>query len=112
MLIHPCKLEKTAALLALGIATALPVCALLPPAVGQAGASGSPATRGANKLAFDAASVRPSTQNSSLKGVDFLNPASDAAPPPGGLFSWNVSLPWLINFAYDLRSSQMMRGAR
>jgi uncharacterized protein (TIGR03435 family) len=112
MLIHPCKLEKTAALLALGIATALPVCALLPPAVGQAGASGSPATRGANKLAFDAASVRPSTQNSSLKGVDFLNPASDAAPPPGGLFSWNVSLPWLINFAYDLRSSQMRRGAR
>jgi uncharacterized protein (TIGR03435 family) len=114
MLIHPCKLEKTATLLALGIATALPVCAQLQPAVGQAGASATatPAISGASKLAFDAASVRPSTQDFSLKGVDFLNPASDAAPPPGGLFSWNVSLPWLINFAYDLRSSQMRRGAR
>jgi uncharacterized protein (TIGR03435 family) len=112
MLIHPYKLEKTAVLLALGMATALPLRALMQPAAGQAEASASPSTGRASKLAFAAASVRPSTQNSSLKGVDFLNPASDAAPPPGGLFSWNVSLPWLINFAYDLRSSQMRRGAR
>jgi len=112
MLIHPYKFEKTASLLALGIATALPPCALTQPAVGQAGASAISATGRPGKLAFDAASVRPSTQNSSLKGVDFLNPASDAAPPPGGLLSWNVSLPWLINFAYDLRSSQMRRRAR
>jgi uncharacterized protein (TIGR03435 family) len=114
MLIHPCKLEKTAALLALGIATALPVCAQLQPAVDQAAASAapSPATSGAGKSTFDAASVRPSTQEFSLKGVDFLNPASDAAPPPGGLFSWNMQLTWLINFAYDLRSSQARREAR
>jgi uncharacterized protein (TIGR03435 family) len=112
MLIHPCKLEKIAALLALGIATALPVCAQLQPAVGQAGASATPATSGASKVAFDVASVRLSTQEFVLKGVDFLNPAGDEAPPPGGLFFWNVSLPWLINFAYDLRSSQMRRGAR
>jgi uncharacterized protein (TIGR03435 family) len=46
-----------------------------------------------------------------LKGVDFLNPAGDAAPQ-GGLFSWDVQLPWWINFAYDLRSSQARRGAR
>ena len=114
MLIHPRKLENTAALFAFGIATALQLCAQSQPAVGHAAAYAtvSPGTTGASKLAFDAASVRPSAQDSSLKGVDFLNPASNAAPPPGGLFSWNVSLPWLINFAYDLRSSQMRRGAR
>lgn len=111
MLIHLCKLEGTTVLLALGIATAFPVCAL---AVDQNAASSpaNPAKSGAPKLSFDAASVRPSTQEFVLKGVDFLNPASDAAPPPGGLFLWNVQLPWLINFAYDLRSSQMRRGAR
>lgn len=72
----------------------------------------NPATRRVDKLAFDAASVRSNTQDSPLKGVDFLNPASNEAPPQGGLFSWNVQLPWLINFAYDLRSSQMRRQAR
>jgi bla regulator protein BlaR1 len=65
-----------------------------------------------NKRTFDAASVRTSTQPFVFKGVDFLNPVGDEAPPRGGLFSWNVSLPWLINFAYDLRSSQERRGAR
>jgi uncharacterized protein (TIGR03435 family) len=64
------------------------------------------------KLTFDAASVRPSAQEFDLKGMDFLNPAGDEAPPQGGLFSWKVTLPWLINFAYDLRSSQERRGAR
>jgi uncharacterized protein (TIGR03435 family) len=114
MLTHPCKLEKTAALLALSIATALPACAQLKPAVSQAAAyaTSSPATSGASKLSFDAASVRRNTQELVLKGVDFLNPASDAAPPLGGLLSWNVQLPWLINFAYDLRSSQARREAR
>jgi len=72
----------------------------------------SPQTRRAGKLAFDAASVRASTQDLPLKGAEFLNPAGNAAPPPGGLFSWNVQLPWLINFAYDLRSSQTRRQAR
>lgn len=103
MLFHPCKLVKAAALFTLGIAAALPVCLL---------AQASVATSGAGQPAFEAASVRPSTQEFVLKGVDFLNPASDAAPPPGGLLSWNVQLPWLINFAYDLRSSQMRRSAR
>lgn len=96
MLLRRCELEKAAALLALGVAIAFPVYA-------------SPATSGASTLAFDAVSVRPSAQESALKGVGFLNPAGDEAPPQGGLFSWNVSLPWLINFAYDLRSSQMRR---
>jgi hypothetical protein len=88
------KLEKTCALLALGIATALPVCAQLQPAVGQAAAPAtiSSATSGTSKLAFDAASIWPIAQEFSLKGLDFLNPASDAAAPPGGLFSWNVEL--------------------
>ncbi len=65
-----------------------------------------------SKLTFDVASVRPSSQEFAFKGVDFLNPAGDVSPPKGGLFSWNIQLPWLINFAYDLRSSQMRREAR
>lgn len=108
------KLEKPLALLALSIATALPACAPLQPAVGQAAASAppSPAASKAGKLAFEAASVRLSSQEFSLKGADFLNPSGEEAPPPGGLFTWNVTLPWLISFAYDLRSSQERRGAR
>ena len=82
--------------------------AIAPQAVGQVSAN----TPGAGKIAFDAASVRSSTQELPLKGADFLNPAGNAAPPQGGLFSWNVQLPWLINFAYDLRSSQARRQAR
>lgn len=81
---------------------------LVRPAVSQA----SPARRRADKPAFDAASVRTSTQDLPLKGADFLNPAGNTEPPQGGLFSWNVQLPWLINFAYDLRSSQTRRQAR
>ena len=77
-------------------------------AIGQVSAN----TPSAGKIAFDAASVRISTQELPLKGADFLNPAGNAAPPQGGLFSWNVQLPWLINFAYDLRSSQARRLAR
>jgi uncharacterized protein (TIGR03435 family) len=77
-----------------------------------ASAPGNATKSEAGKLRFDAVSVRPSTQQFVLKGMDFLNPAGDAAPPQGGLFSWNVSLPWLINFAYDLRSSQARREAR
>src|SRR5882672_6766851 len=103
MLSHPCKVDKTA-ILALCMTTALQMQS----AVSQISA----ATNRTDKLAFDAASIRANTQELSLKGADFLNPAGNAAPPPGGLFSWNVSLPWLINFAYDLRSSQMRRGAR
>jgi uncharacterized protein (TIGR03435 family) len=102
MLTHPCRLKKAAAVLALCIAIAQTTH-------GQAAAS---ATAGTGKPAFDVASVRPSTQDLVLKGADFLNPASDAAPQPGGLFSWNVQLPWLINFAYDLRSAQARREAR
>jgi uncharacterized protein (TIGR03435 family) len=101
---------KAAALLMLAIAVALPACAQV-----QAGGNSSqtvasapvkPTTSGAGKLTFEVASVRPSTQEFVLKGMDFLNPAGDEAPPPGGLFSWNVTLPWLINFAYDLRSGR------
>jgi uncharacterized protein (TIGR03435 family) len=107
VLTHWCRLEKTAAVLMVSMAILQ-----MQPAARQASASASPATKGAGKPAFDAASIRPSTQELVLKGVDFLNPASDAAPPPGGLFSWNVQLPWLVNFAYDLRSSQARRAAR
>src|ERR1700691_5074840 len=111
---HPHKFEKPAALLTLFIVTGLPLYAQSKPSDGQASASEirpSP-TNGSGKLAFDVASVRLNTPESDLKGVDFLNPASDAGPPPGGLLSWNVQIPWLINFAYDLRSSQMRRSAR
>ena len=100
MRFHSCRHGRAAAILCIGIAVAL-----------QLHAQSRPASSSAGKLAFEVASVRPSTQDSDLKGVDFLNPASDA-PPPEGLLSWNVQLPWLINFAYDLRSSQMRRAAR
>jgi len=104
MTIRACKLYRAAALLALFIAPLLEI----QPAVAQVSA----ASTGAPKLAFDAASVRASTQNLPIKGADFLNPAGNAEPPRSGLFSWNVELPWLINFAYDLRSSQTRRQAR
>ena len=42
-----------------------------------------------------------------MKGIEFLQAASNEPPPPGGLFSWNVPFVWLINFAYDLRSPQL-----
>jgi uncharacterized protein (TIGR03435 family) len=114
--LHECKLLRTSALLTLAIAVALPACAQLRAGEtgGQAVAS-APANRESsttNKLTFDAASIRPSAQKFVVKGMDFLNPAGDEAPPQGGLFSWNVSLPWLINFAYHLRNSQERRGAR
>jgi uncharacterized protein (TIGR03435 family) len=107
--------RRSSAMLILAIAAALPVSARSQYARASQAAAyapASPLTGETGKLEFDAASVRLSKQEFSLRGVEFLNPASDAAPPPGGLFSWNVSLPWLINFAYDLRSSQARREAR
>lgn len=101
---RPPRFDKARALVALCFAAALQIQF----AVGQVSAAPSRA----DKLTFDAVSVRPSTQDLSLKGAEFLNPAGNAAPPQGGLFSWNVQLPWLINFAYDLRSSQTRREAR
>jgi uncharacterized protein (TIGR03435 family) len=55
------------------------------------------------KLAFDAASVRVSSRKFVIIGLDFLDPVSNKAPPQGGLFSWNVQIGSLIDFAYDLR---------
>jgi hypothetical protein len=96
MLFNPRKFDKAVTLLTLGIASACPVFAQSQPAtLGQPAAS-APASltaTEAGKLAFDAASVRPSTQEFVLKGMDFLNPAGDAVPPPGGLFSWMCSSP-------------------
>ncbi len=103
MLFHPSKVEK-ALILAFCMTTVLQTQ--------SADSQVSAPTSRADKLAFDAASVRASTQELPLKGADFLNPAGNAAPPQGGLFSWNVQLPWLINFAFDLRSSQTRRQAR
>ena len=57
-----------------------------------ASAPGSSVAGGASKLTFDAASIRPSSQKFFLKGYDFLDPVSNAAPPQGGLFSWNVQM--------------------
>lgn len=101
MRFHSCKLDKAAAVLCIGIAAALPLHT-----------QSRPATSRVSKPAFEVASVRRSTQDFVLQGAEFLNPVGDAAPPTGGLFSWNVQLPWLINFAYDLRSSQTRREAR
>jgi hypothetical protein len=109
-------LRETAAFLVLVVSvTALPVGAQVQ-ANGNTGqapssAAGRPMT-GANKLTFDAASIRPSSQNFYLKGIDFLDPVANSGAPQGCLFSWNVQLAWLINFAYDLRSPQVRREAR
>ena len=104
---------KIAGLLALAITAVFP-------AFGHAQAAGNngqtaviapadPATGAPGKMTFDAASVRPSMQKFVLKGLDFLGQTSDAPPPPGGLFSWNVPVGYLIVFAYDLRGSQEIR---
>jgi len=109
-----CRLCKAAALLTLTIAVALPACAR-----GQAGGnSGQPSpstpanteTGVAGKLTFEVASVRPGAQGARI-GMDFLDPGSETAPPPGGLYSWNAPLAVLINFAYDLRSPHARREA-
>ena len=104
-----CNRLRTFALPTLLIATTFPAFAQLqPPLTDLAGHQANTTS----KLTFDAASVRPSSETFVSRGVDFLNPAGDAAPPQGGLFSWNIQLTWLINFAYDLRSAQMRREAR
>lgn len=106
--------------IALGVALVLAV-ALPASAHSRAGGNGSQAAAVANKavsaasepaatdkLRFDAASVRPSNRQSiSLGAGNFLDPQSQAVPPKGGLFSWNVRLINLIVFGYDLRDSQM-----
>jgi hypothetical protein len=103
------RICKAVALLVLAITAALPASAQV-----QAGSSGSQAAASAaatpkvsttGKLTFEAASVRPSTQRTII-GWEFLSHTSNAAPPPGGLFSWNVPLTFLILFAYDIRSQQ------
>jgi uncharacterized protein (TIGR03435 family) len=110
---HRLFANLAAPLLTFSIASVLPVCAQSQFPPGQAApVPANPATGGTSNRVFDAASIRPSTQEFVFKGIEFLNPVSDAAPPQGGLFSWNVQLPWLINFAYDLRSSQARREAR
>src|SRR6185312_6529852 len=83
----------------------LSACVVLPPtAVGQS----APAP--AHRLEFDAVSIRPGRKFVVIGG-DFLDPVSKMAPPRGGLFSWNVQLVNLIDFAYDLRSYQLRKEA-
>lgn len=95
------------------VAVALPACAQAQANAnsGQAVVAGhaNPQAAATKKLTFDAASVRPSSQKFVIKGLDFLGTTSEAPPPPGGLFSWNMPLLWLIDFAYDIRSPQMER---
>ncbi len=89
-------------------ATILSACAFFPCAA-LAQTAQPPAA--AHKLEFDAVSIRPSSLNAGLIGTDFLDPVSKMAPPPGGLFRWNVHLAHLIAFAYDLRSSELRQQA-
>jgi uncharacterized protein (TIGR03435 family) len=108
------RFRKAAAVLTLMIAAALPGSAQ-PQAGGSGGQPASsvparPKTSAAGKLTFEVVSVRPGTQGARA-GMDFLDPGSEAAPPPGGLISWNAPLAVLIDFAYDLRSPQQRREA-
>ena len=89
-------------------AAILSACAFFPCAA-LAQAAQPPAA--AHKLEFDAVSVRPSSLSAGFIGTDFLDPASKMAPPPGGLFRWNVHLAHLIAFAYNLRSSEVRQQA-
>lgn len=84
----------------------LAVCTVVPE-----GAWAQPAPAGAERLQFDAVSVRPSQRKFVMIGGDFLDPLSNMAPPPGGLFTWNVPLSSLVIFAYDLKSPQLRRQA-
>jgi hypothetical protein len=90
-------LRETAAFLVLVVSvSALPVGAQVQ-ANGNSGqapssAAGRPMTGGTNKLTFDAASIRPSSQKFYLKRIDFLDPVANSAAPQGGLFSWDVQL--------------------
>jgi len=69
-----------------------------------------PAPTAAHKLEFDAVSIH-SGRKFVMIGSDFLDPVSKMAPPRGGLFSWNIQLVALIDFAYDLRSYQLRKEA-
>lgn len=89
-------------------AAILSAVAILPHTVS---AQAQPAPTSAQKLEFDVVSIRPSQRKFVLIGLDFLDPVSKMAPPPGGVFSWNIQLPQLIAFAYDLRSPQLQREA-
>lgn len=83
-------------------------CAVLP---NLASAQATPPPVATHKLEFDAVSIKHSQRNFVMIGMDFLDPVSKMAPPPGGLFSWNVQLGTLIVFAYDLHSSQLRQQA-
>jgi uncharacterized protein (TIGR03435 family) len=104
------KAYQVVALLILSIAAALPAFAQLQsqPNAGPGVAYAHAAAGSANKRTFEVASIRPGPKYF-LKGWDFLNPVNKAAPK-GGLFSWNMPVGYLISFAYDLRSSQLMGG--
>ncbi len=84
-------------------ASALQVCAEAQTNSVKPPASVPGSRGGSGKLTFEVVSIRPSTLKFVVKGLDFLDPVSNMAPPQGGLFSWNVQFVWLINFAYDLR---------
>ena len=81
---------------------------------GQASAAvaGGPVAGAGGKKAFDVASVRVSSRKFVIIGSDFLDPVSNKPPPPGGLFSWNVQIGWLIDFAYDLGGIPVRAEAR
>jgi len=108
------RFQAAAGLLLVTSALALPTVAQVQAGrnSGQPVRSASGDTAGATKkLTFDAASIRPSTQKGFLNGYEFLSSQSNQAPPQGGLFSWNVRLGWLIPFAYDLRTPQVIRSS-
>lgn len=69
-----------------------------------------PAPAPAHKLEFEVVSIHPGRKFVML-GYDFLDPVSKMAPPPGGLYTWNVPLGYLVQFAYDLQSFQLRREA-
>lgn len=54
---------------------------------------------------FDAVSLRAGGKKYYMIGLDYLDSASKEELPKDGLVNWNITLGYLMSFAYDLRES-------
>jgi uncharacterized protein (TIGR03435 family) len=80
---------------------------LAPCASAQAPASPTTATptQKTAQHTFAAVSLRPGGKKNYMIGLDYLGSASKEELPKDGLVNWNITLGYLISFAYDLRES-------
>jgi|GEM_PF-1461305 uncharacterized protein (TIGR03435 family) len=62
-------------------------------------------TQKSTQRSFDAVSLHPGGNKNYMIGLDYLGSASKEELPKDGLVNWNITLGYLIRFAYDLRES-------